>query len=90
VSRERETITDDHVYDAVVALTNKLKERLQEKGNHTLVSRHEIQGIIDEEWIELLEALRSNSTKEYRKELLDVAVACVFGVACIDAGKLDW
>lgn len=64
--------------------------RLKEKGYGRFSSRHEVQGIIDEEWFELLDALKTNDMEKYKKELIDLAVACHFGLACIEAGLLEW
>ena len=46
-------------------------------------------GVLIEEVQELTEAVRGDATNETRRELLDVAVAAVFAVACIDAGAID-
>jgi len=86
----REKITDEQVKGAIHLLTTAIAFRLQEKGDGTFASRHEIAGVIVEEYDEMLEALRSNNGTDFRNELIDIAVACVFGVACMDAKKVDW
>jgi hypothetical protein len=65
----------------------KLKFRLKTKGNGSYASRHEIYGILAEEMDELLDELRINSLagyKNFRKELLDIAVAALFAYTCMD------
>ena len=69
---------------------NKLEFRLKEKGTGSFASRHEIQGSIAEEYDELLDALRENDMEQYKKELIDIAVGAIFGIACINSGSLDW
>jgi len=65
--------------------------RLDQKGTGTLASKHEIYGVIAEEVHELLHAIESNKPlEEVQKELMDIAVACIFGAACINAGTVDW
>lgn len=86
----RKQITDSSINKGLIALTGALNHRLEEKGYGTFASRHEVQGIITEEYHELIEALKSNNTEEFRAELLDLAVACVFGVICIDSKTMDW
>lgn len=86
----REEIKRTHIENAVRITQSKLKARLLEKGNLTLSNTHEIFGILGEEMDELSEALHQNDLDAFYEELLDVAVACVFGMACIKQGALDW
>lgn len=90
VTGNRKQVPNAHVDEAIMKLRNKLYSRLEEKGNGTLASTHEILGIIEEEHDELKEAVRSNRSELVMRELLDIAVACVFGYACIDKGHVDW
>ncbi len=82
----------DHItiQHAIEELKKKIDFRLHEKGKGTFASRHEILGIIEEEMHELNDAIKKDSLKEVKEELLDVAVAAVFGIACINNGSLDW
>lgn len=86
----RKQITVEQCKEAIQTLEIQLARRLNERGFGTLSSRHEIQGVLTEEYHEAVDGLRTNDVEEYRKELLDIAVACVFGVACIDAKTIDW
>lgn len=70
---------------------NKILQRLAEKGNGTFSSRHEILGVLQEEFTELEDAVRDGElTSEVRHEIMDIAVGAVFAIACIDAHALDW
>lgn len=89
----RKQVPVGEIQKAIDEFTTKLKHRLQEKGSGTLASRHEIQGAVDEEWAEALVAIRRHgpgALEEYKQELLDIAVGCVFGAACINAKTVDW
>ena len=72
------------------AVRQKLEFRLKEKGFGILVSRHEIQGILAEEFKELMDALQDNDRNWFREELLDIAVGCIIGIASMDSKKMDW
>ena len=66
-------------------VTRELDRRISEKGPGAFVSRHEILGIVGEEYSELVEAVHRAADNDVRRELLDIAVACIFGVASLDA-----
>lgn len=75
---------------AVNDFRKMLEYRLKEKGRGTFASKHEILGVVTAELQELTDAVEHKFVEDVRHELLDVAVGCVFGVACIDKGTLDW
>jgi NTP pyrophosphatase (non-canonical NTP hydrolase) len=87
---ERTQITEEQIDLAMQLLKEKLKFRLRQKGYGTFASTHEIAGVVDEEYRELKEAVHYNDLNNFKEELLDVAVGAVFGVACVEAGTLDW
>ncbi|KKK76327.1 hypothetical protein LCGC14_2864760 [marine sediment metagenome] len=86
----RPQIETTTINEAEREITEKLFERLKEKGYGTWLSRHEIFGIFKEEEYELVKAIHGESIERVKQELIDVAVACIFGVACINSDKLDW
>ncbi|MCK5612597.1 hypothetical protein KAR91_62575 [Candidatus Pacearchaeota archaeon] len=86
----RPQLSPAQVGDAVKLTSSELIRCLDEKGYGAWLSRHEIFGVVDEEYIELGEAVHSETKERVKQELLDLAVACIFGVACIDAETLDW
>ena len=69
-----------------------LAKCIAKHSNGAYVSRHEILGTVTEEYHELIEAVRSGQIDGAKNsvcsELLDMAVACLFGVACIKADVL--
>jgi len=68
-----------------------LAYRLNQKGTGTFASSHEVLGVVCEEFRELEDAVQGKEgLGNIKDELLDIAVACVFGAACIDAGGLEW
>jgi len=87
---ERTQIEEQYIDLAMKLLADKLKYRLKQKGYGTFASTHEIAGIIDEECCELKEAVHYNNLSNFEEELLDIAVATIFGVACVQAKTLDW
>ena len=56
-----------------------------------MASNHEIYGIIRQETTEYEEAIHKRAPDgEKIEELLDIAVACLFGIASITSGGTDW
>lgn len=75
---------------SIKEISNKTDFRMIQKGTHAWQSTHEILGVITEEYWELQEAVKNNNMEEIKKELMDIAVACHFGIACINEKTLDW
>jgi len=86
----RPHVPDNQIQAAVSKFKEELKRRLDEKGYGTFASRHEIYGVLMEEVLEFEEAARSSSSEELVSELYDIAVAAIFGAACIEGGYVDW
>ncbi len=87
----RPEVADVDITNGLLALTDKLTYRLNQKGSATYASKHEILGILEEEMTELKEAIRIDTPtgyKDFSKELLDVAVGALFGYICIAAGHV--
>lgn len=69
----------------------KLLDRLDnDKGWGAWLSRHEISGFITEEYDEVKDAVHGGSLADIKSELMDIAVGCIFAIACIDSKTLDW
>jgi hypothetical protein len=67
-----------------------LEKRLKKKGRGPYLFTHQIDGIIDEEFnLELKSAMHQNDLKQFRSELIDIAVAALFGIASIDEGAVS-
>ena len=71
------------------ALATELEIAMMKHGTGSFVSTHEVVGVLDEEFRELKDEVHANDTDAVRRELLDIAVAAVFGVACIDALSME-
>lgn len=76
--------------NADASLFKRLDETLQKKGFGTFASSHEVLGVITEEYHELVGAQKANDLQAIRHELYDIAVGCLFAIACIEQGELDW
>ena len=87
---ERPEISVEAVDSVIDELSSKIHQRLRENGYHTLASTHEILGILEEERIELIDAVKGNIFSDVEHELYDIAVGALFGIACLQAGELDW
>lgn len=86
----RTIVSQEAVKIAITEIEKKTDFRLAQKGHHAWQSTHEILGVITEEYWELQEAIKNNDMEEIKKELMDIAVACHFGIACINEKTLDW
>ena len=86
----RPNIKKSSINNAIETLKDKIQHSLDEKGDGSFSSTHEILGIIQEEHHELIDAVRSNSQEDVAKELLDIAVGAILGMACIKQKSIDW
>lgn len=86
----RPTLSYREVDHGIETLRLALTHRLAEKGYGVFVSRHEILGAATEEFLELVQAVQGGTEIDLVEELIDLAVACVFGAACIQAKKTEW
>ena len=77
----------EHQHKRLLAM---IVSRYNQKGWGISVSRHEIYGLVAEEWKELTDELQSRGINDFYSELLDLAVACLHGMVSIRTGKMDW
>lgn len=87
----RSKVTKDQIEDGLEDIRLMLLARLDKKGRGAYASRHEILGILEEEMIEVKEAIRDDTAGgflQYKKELLDVAVGALFGFICLDSNHI--
>ena len=89
-SSSRIQISNDAINQASLEVRDQIQRRLEQKGFGTFASRHETLGIVTEEYHELVEAVHTGTLLNIRKELEDLAVAAIFGVACISKESLEW
>jgi hypothetical protein len=107
----RPKVRPEEVAAAVDVVVTRLYERLEQYGYGTYASRHEVLGILAEEFKELTDATHASplsgapadrrvkgkyeerflaTGETVRQELVDIAVAAIFSVACLDARTLAW
>lgn len=87
------TVTTNHtkddtanaLYDAIESVKAKIKQRIAQKGAGLFVDPHQIYGIVAEEVKETMDALHENDLYDMQKELKDIAVAAIWGIASIEA-----
>jgi ElaB/YqjD/DUF883 family membrane-anchored ribosome-binding protein len=81
ISNLRPEVSVEEIEKGIQKLADKLNYRLASKGRGAYASRHEILGILEEEMVEVKEAIRDDTQQgyiEFQKELLDVAVGAIF------------
>ncbi len=55
----------------------------KKKSDKSYASMHEIYGSLSEEKFEILMAMHDKDKEQFKRELLDLAVACIFGFTCL-------
>ena len=85
--RERITVDKEVLRRAIEDVSDKLRWRLSQKGWEGYIGPHETLGIVAEEYDELKDAVRSNVEGDVEKELMDVAVGCIFGIASLRTNR---
>lgn len=76
----RMATTEKEVYNLIDTLKIVAKRRLDKHGYGLAAGPHEIFGIIAEEMDELTDEMRSNDHQKFTDELIDVAIAAIFGI----------
>lgn len=78
----RAQMSDEQIFKALEVVTHQVGRRLEKHGRGAFISKHETFGIVSEEYHELIDELRNDTDlTRFAEELMDVAVACVLGVA---------
>jgi NTP pyrophosphatase (non-canonical NTP hydrolase) len=89
IGTNRKEVSDVKISQAMNELYIQLNKRLEQKGKGSFASSHEILGILTEEFKELIDEIHLGNIQNTQTELMDIAVACVFGYACIENGTVD-
>ncbi len=87
--KSRIFVKDTVIQGAVAITVEKLKDRLKKHGVYSMMGPHEILGIVTEEYQELITATHQNLRQEVKSELVDIAVACIFGLASLNQQDID-
>lgn len=77
----RRYLSQPAIEGAIQTIRDKIEYRLNKKGKGDYIGTHETYGIIAEEFYELMIAMHGNNARDFVEELLDIAVACVIGMA---------
>lgn len=86
----RKSIDQNNVSNAINQLKEHLIKILSRKGTKTFASRHEVMGLLLEEFNELERANHKDDNDEFKYELLDLAATAIFAIACVDQDTMDW
>ncbi len=76
----RDQATKKEVEIAIKAVIENLYKRLDKKGWGVYAGPHEIDGILDEEFMELKIEMHANNNFAFINELSDIAVGAIFGI----------
>lgn len=78
----RPQVSRDTVKATLEQVILRLYNRLEQKGYGAFVSSHEILGSLEEELLEYkIEVLKKGSAEAKVRELEDIAIAAIFGIA---------
>ncbi len=86
----REKITAENLESSLEMIRNHTRDVIVRKGDGTMASIHEVAGVLQEEFVEFGDAVRGNDNNARLHELLDIATATHFAIACIIQGSLEW
>lgn len=82
--------TGDEIGKTIFDISELIEKRLEEKGRGIFVSSHETLGIITEEYQEYAETVHNNNKDCQEKELMDIAVAAIWGIVSKRSERMDW
>ena len=85
----RPQLSKNNFYEVVGQLTAQIRKTCEKKGMGACVSPHEILGIVEEEYEEFKAEVMNNDPEQTQAELLDLAVACMWGLASFNATAVE-
>jgi len=80
---KRDQTSLEEMYSFLESLKPSIKKRLAKHGYGLAVSTHEVFGILAEEMDELNDEVRNNNYELAYNELVDIAVAAMFGMCSV-------
>ena len=84
----RVVMSDSSLATGESLIRQNLARRINQHGELSFISTHEICGVLDEEVREFKDTVHDNQAFEAAEELADIAVACIWGIASlIEMGK---
>jgi NTP pyrophosphatase (non-canonical NTP hydrolase) len=81
---KRKQVKQKNVDDALSFILETLKNARKKHGHGRWASKHETLGILQEEVYELIKAIHENDAKDFKKELADIAITAIWGLASDD------
>ena len=82
---KRLVIEGDRLHTIMEDVEHALNRRIGQHGDLSFISTHEIFGVLAEEVHELEHEIRSNDAPKIYNELMDVAIAAIWGLVSLDA-----
>lgn len=86
----RPEISDAAIASVLERFRADLVKQVAKKGRTGWVSSHEARGGVDEEVDEFHAAVHANDREATKRELMDIMVAALWGLASEEAGGWDW
>lgn len=77
---KRDLVTSTQIDQVFDTLKTHLKIRIEQHGQGAFSSSHELWGVLDEEVIELKEAIQQNNPSAIEMESYDVAISAIWGI----------
>ena len=84
-TKHTEEQTRQGLKEAMDAVSKKMDMRLHAKGPGFFIDRHQVWGLLDEEVGEFKDEIHRKDPHKARIELIDIAVAALWGIASFDA-----
>lgn len=82
---DRPSVEQIIIESAICDVRHAIQRAVDNHGRGACASTHETLGIVTEEYYELIKAVHHGPESGVESELLDIAAACVFGIASIRA-----
>ena len=83
-------VRGEHIEKALtLIMQDALPKQVEAKGSGAFASYHETLGVIMEEYHEYIEAVHKNDENQAAKELIDLAVAAIWGLASCLADDIE-
>lgn len=87
----RPLLTRDSFTPVLESQKNHIEQIIQRKGYGVYASRHELLGVIQDEVVELRDAIHDKESEDrIISELQDIATGCLWGIASIRSGAMSW
>lgn len=81
--KERREVSGTIISTQLDVLDIELRERVRKHGDLSFIGPHEIWGACGEEWEEVKAAVHANDLDQLYKELVDLAVAALWGMVSL-------